>query len=164
MAGGTGHVPDGDGSDLYEVIEEDKVQTLKIRIEQENIDQAVKRDSHRCMIADAIQAQIGWAKYIIVDLQSVRFSDTERGKRLVYLTPPRAQQALLEFDRGRKPKPFTMTLNKGFTRTMRVREPGYTPKRRNRKTEKRTKRYMPSRFRKFGLRQYVEAKATRASV
>src|SRR5436853_557361 len=92
---------------------------MKIQITQDNIDNAVKRNSHRCMIADAIQKEIDWAKYIMVDLQSIRFSDMDNNVRYFYLTPPKAQKELLNFDQGVKVKPFTLTLVRAIKRPMR---------------------------------------------
>lgn len=130
----------------------------KIVVEAATIANAVRADSHRCMIADSIRAHIHWAKYIMVDLQSVRFSNVETGKRFVYLTPPHAQKALLAFDLGKPVKPFTFTLNQGMTRTMRVRQGNYAtttrPPRKKRKGK--VTRVMPAREREFGLRVLTE--------
>jgi hypothetical protein len=132
------------------------MRTVTINVEKEHIVNATRKDSHRCMIADAIQEALPWAKYIIVDLQSVRFSDVDEGRRFIYMTPPTAQKALLQFDNGRNPKPFKFRLTKGHERAMRVRQANYKPKNRDRKTEKRDPhRVMPARFREFGLRQHV---------
>ncbi len=125
-----------------------------IRVGKINIARAARKDSHRCMIADAIQHQIPHAKYIIVDTQSIRFSDVKRGTRKIYLTPPSAQKALLAFDAGRSVQPFTFTMSQGLTRTMRVRQGNYTPyPRKRRRASAKKKRYMPARLREFGLRR-----------
>lgn len=92
---------------------------MKIEITKSIIDQAQRRNSHRCMIADAIKSAVPSAKYISVDLQSVRFtkfSEKGKGKRFCYLTPPTAQVALLDFDQGRSVKPFNITLHAPRTR------------------------------------------------
>lgn len=78
------------------------MKTITLNIEQEDIDNAVKRDSHRCMIADAVKKKYPTAIWIQVDLQAIRFSDKEAGKRYVYLTPPHGQAALIQFDQGKK--------------------------------------------------------------
>jgi hypothetical protein len=92
---------------------------MKVRVSQEHIENGVCKDSHHCMIADAIKATYPAAQYILVDLQSIRFSDPDRGERYTYLTPPTAQANLLRFDRGDKSiQPFTFTLNKPQIRVM----------------------------------------------
>ncbi len=83
---------------------------LTIRVTQGVIDGAEQRDSSHCMIADAIQAAVPNAKYISVDLATIRFTDLLAGKRYIYLTPRPAQEALLAFDQGEKTEPFTVRL------------------------------------------------------
>lgn len=125
---------------------------LQVSISRDCIKNAIARDSNRCMIADAIHQQHGWAKYVIVDLQSVRMSNLKTGRRYIYLTPPVAQQALLKFDQGEPLKGFSFTLSRGFTRLMRVRQPGF---KRSKKVYKprAKKRYMPTKHREYGIRK-----------
>ena len=134
------------------------IPTYRVKVKADVIDNAVVADSHRCMIADAIQQKFKWAKYIMVDLQSVRFSNTHTGRRFIYLTPPEAQKAILDFDRGNPVAPFTLNLMQGYERQMRVRAPGYTPQtpRRKYKRGRAAARVMPSRHREFGLRKLVK--------
>jgi hypothetical protein len=79
---------------------------LSVRVEREVIDEATRADSSHCMIADAIRAQHPSASRIMVDLQTIRFTDTEKGKRYVWLTPALAQRALINFDQGIPVEPF----------------------------------------------------------
>lgn len=83
---------------------------LDIPITQDVIDSAQRRDSSHCMIADAIQAAVPNARFISVDLATIRFSDLVAGKRYIYLTPRPAQEALLDFDQGKKSEPFAIRL------------------------------------------------------
>ncbi len=135
------------------------MKTIVVNVTQENISGAVVRDSHRCMIADAIQKQIKGAKYIMVDLQSIRFSNTDKSERYVYFTPLAAQRALIAFDQGKRDelKPFKFTLHSGTTRQIRSHAPGWKPTARKTKQTRKRKptRYMPSRYREFGVRQLV---------
>jgi hypothetical protein len=73
---------------------------IKIVITQELIDTATRRDSGHCMIADAVRRAVPEARYVSVDLQSIRWTDPEAGKRYVYLTPRVAQMGLVDFDQG----------------------------------------------------------------
>jgi hypothetical protein len=68
------------------------------------------------MIAEAVKLAAPWATNVLVDLQSVRMTDKTRGLRYSYLTPRRGQLALISFDQGKKPKPFTMELAQGAVR------------------------------------------------
>lgn len=83
---------------------------IDIQVTQDVIDTAQRRDSSHCMIADAIQATVPDARYISVDLATIRFTDLAAGKRYVYLTPRPAQAALLAFDQGEKSEPFNFRI------------------------------------------------------
>lgn len=82
-----------------------------IDVTQEIIDTSAQRDSSHCMIADAVKRAVPEAKYISVDLATIRFTDVNAGVRYIYLTPRKAQQALLDFDHGDKPEPFTVKIS-----------------------------------------------------
>jgi hypothetical protein len=62
------------------------------------------------MIADAIKEAIPNAQSVAVDLVTIRWTDPVRELRYIYLTPRRAQLALIDFDRGVVPKPFDVQL------------------------------------------------------
>ena len=85
---------------------------MKIQVSKKNIEEAVRRDSHHCMIADAIKEHIPEAQYILVDAQSIRFSIRKENTRKAYFTPLIAQRNLIKFDQGEEVKPFEITLNK----------------------------------------------------
>ncbi len=79
---------------------------LDIRVEEDVITASMQRDSSHCMIADAIRAHIPDAAGVMVDLQTIRFTDTKKGLRYTWLTPPMAQKALINFDQGLPVDPF----------------------------------------------------------
>ena len=81
---------------------------VKAPVTAEIIDGAVPRDSGHCMLAKAIEVARPDAKFIAVDLQTIRFS--ENGRRYIYLTPRTAQRALIDFDHGVRPEPFVLNL------------------------------------------------------
>jgi hypothetical protein len=62
------------------------------------------------MIADAIKTAVPNAQSVSVDLSTIRWTDPVRELRYIYLTPRRAQIALIDFDAGRVPKPFDVQL------------------------------------------------------
>jgi hypothetical protein len=84
--------------------------SISVNITEDIIEHSVQRDSSHCMIADAVRALVPDAKWVSVDLQTVRFTDTRDRKRYVYLTPRRAQEALIRFDQGEKSEPFRFFL------------------------------------------------------
>src|ERR1051325_4385696 len=84
---------------------------LKIKVRQKHIDNGKQKDSHHCMIADAIHEADPKARYVCVDLQSVRWSNLETGQRFVCFILFKAQASLLLFDNGIKPKPFSCTVH-----------------------------------------------------
>ncbi len=81
---------------------------LDFPVTAEIIEDAVPQDSAHCMIADALKAAMPEAQSVSVDLATIRFTDPKRGRRYIYLTPIPAQVALLDFDKGDKPEPFTV--------------------------------------------------------
>lgn len=84
-----------------------------INVAEDVIDLAIPRDSGHCMIADAIQQAVPGAKRISVDVQTIRFTDPDQPFRYIYLTPRIVQQAIIQFDRGIKPVPFSFALRSG---------------------------------------------------
>jgi hypothetical protein len=51
-----------------------------------------------------------WAKLVKVDLQSIRLTDPENNLRYLFLTPGIPQAALVTWDEGVKPQPFSFQL------------------------------------------------------
>lgn len=81
---------------------------LDFMVTPDVIETAIPKDSGHCMIADALKAAIPTARNVSVDLATIRFTDPKTGRRYIYLTPYPAQQALLDFDQGVPPEPFTV--------------------------------------------------------
>lgn len=85
--------------------------SLNIEVTQEVIDCAIEKHSGHCVIADAIRKNLPNVKRVEVDIQTIRFTDEEKGFRYIYLTPRTCQQIIVNFDQGTRPKPFTFRLN-----------------------------------------------------
>lgn len=100
-----------------------RARELNVRVDTETIEDAIPRDSSHCMIAEAVRTAFPAAKNISVDLQTIRFSDPERGLRYTYLTPRVAQLALINFDMGIKPDPFFFRLRSGMVTASSKRPP-----------------------------------------
>lgn len=83
---------------------------IVLDVTPEIINVATVRDSSHCVIADALRAALPQARAVTVDLQTIRFTLPEHGRRYVYLTPPKAQAVLVNFDQEVRPEPFTMRL------------------------------------------------------
>lgn len=83
---------------------------VRVQVKKETITKAVTADSSKCWIAEAIKEQVPAATHVAVDLQTVRFTDPQKGLRYVYLTPYAAQLALIAFDEGTPPDPFSFIL------------------------------------------------------
>lgn len=82
----------------------------KITIEEKDIADAIRGDSSHCMISDTIRRLYPDLKRISTDLQTIRF--TKDDKRYVFLTPPVAQEKLLDFDQGQTIGPWSFTLRR----------------------------------------------------
>lgn len=72
----------------------------RFSVTQEHIDAAKPKESGHCMIADAIKAKLPDVSHVVVDLQSIRYTDRRKGRRLTFWTPLLAQRMLLAFDNG----------------------------------------------------------------
>jgi hypothetical protein len=99
----------------------------KLVITQELIDTSIRASSGHCMIADAVRDAVPAARNISVDLQTIRWTDPDRGVRYVYLTPPQAQLALVDFDEGNPVHPFYVTVRNAYVATVRKRTPRIRP-------------------------------------
>lgn len=81
-----------------------------IEITERIIKDSEARSSSHCMIADGVKAAVPEARFVSVDIQTIRYTDIEKGERYVYLTPKRAQEAIIRFDQGMEQEPFTIQL------------------------------------------------------
>lgn len=91
-----------------------------INVTEDIIATACRKDSSKCMIADSIKASMQGVTHVSVDLQTIRWTDGERGLRYVYLTPRPAQIALIDFDEGTNPAPFEFRLRGGAVYRSRI--------------------------------------------
>lgn len=82
---------------------------IAVDVTQEDIDKAMRSDSARCVVAQAIARTLPDARRISVDVQTVRFTDGH-GVRRVYLTPVGVEQYVIGFDAGDKIEPFSFGL------------------------------------------------------
>lgn len=128
---------------------------IVIPVSSKLIENAIRSDSHKCMIADAIKARVPKAQYISVDVQSIRFTNPETKTRYKYFTPLAGQQGLVNFDQGKKIKPFALTLKDGTQESI----AHATAKRRKRRNSSRSHQAIKGPYksrakkeRKFGLR------------
>src|SRR5438309_4940364 len=85
-----------------------------VDVTQKEIDEGAIADSRKCMIAEAVKHCVPNAKSVSVDLATIRFTDGKSGNRYTYMTPYGAQQALVQFDQGLKPEPFSFKLRTLF--------------------------------------------------
>jgi hypothetical protein len=84
-----------------------------ISILQRHIDDAMEKNSSHCATAEAIREQVPEARFISVDLQTIRWTDSRKGLRYVFLTPNAIQGGVIvPFDQGEreKCKPVTVTM------------------------------------------------------
>jgi hypothetical protein len=137
---------------------------MKIRIDRTHIANAIKGDASHCMIAESIREKFPQARWVLVDMQSIRWTDRVQGKRYKYLTPRLAQHALLKFDRGEPVQPFSIGLSAPIVRAIHPLTHRAVKKPSKAKGKKpNTARYKHKKIaseaatvRKFGLRGLVE--------
>jgi len=83
---------------------------LTINVTSELINTSIRNNSSHCMIAEAMKIAAPELTRVAVDISTCRGSDLEKGLRYVWLTPRAAQDALVDFDEGLAPKPFSFLL------------------------------------------------------
>lgn len=93
-----------------------KTQTIRsVELTKEMIDGGVRGLSTRCIFWGAVTAAGG--KNVRVDNQTVRYTSPD-GRRVVHLTPPAWEAAIINFDAGlSKPKPGTYRLGRPIHRS-----------------------------------------------
>lgn len=126
---------------------------IEITVGEETITAAVQRDSRHCWIAESIALAYPDASSVTVDLQSIRISNRAKRLRYLYLTPPACQRALIDFDRGLKPEPFSFSLRRPAQIVRSGRIAGEKPKTAEEKRESSMRRQK---------RDYAAMKVTRA--
>lgn len=83
---------------------------ITVAVTREIIDLSERRNSSHCMIAEAVKRSVPEARHVSVDLATIRFTDPNKRLRYIYLTPRKAQYALLDFDQGHHAEPFEVQL------------------------------------------------------
>lgn len=111
----------------------------EIDVTEAIIAQATKENSTHCMIADAIKVALPSVRNVSVDLQTIRFSDRDRGERYIYFTPGLAQRQLLRFDQGVVVDPWTLRLPTSPAQIVPILARRASPNRIKRPSERETK-------------------------
>jgi len=73
---------------------------IVVELTNDDIQYAVRQHSAKCMIARAVKRAHPDAEMVMVDIQTIRFTDAKTGERLSWLTPPPAQRQIVHFDGG----------------------------------------------------------------
>ena len=137
-----------------------------VDVTQEIIAKSVLRDSSHCMISDAVRAAVPDAKFIHVDIQTVRFTLGEF--RFSYLTPRKGQVELIRFDQGEEILPFTFQLRPAGSQTTRSgARPGVKtgkPQSRTPAQQEATKKAMAASPKPFGHRELVQGSGQQDNV
>jgi hypothetical protein len=90
---------------------------VEISVLDKHLNDAMARNSSHCATAEAIKEQVPEARFIAVDLQTIRWSDPKRGLRYVFLTPHAIQSdVIVPFDQGERQncKPVTVRMKPAF--------------------------------------------------
>lgn len=81
-----------------------------VEITPEIVNRAVYKDSHRCMIAEAIKEQYPYVTNVTIDAAFIRYTIPERGQRFIHITPSIAATLLVKFDQALAIEPVTFRL------------------------------------------------------
>jgi len=76
------------------------------------------------MIAEAIRQTHPELKFIQVDTQAIRVTDTKRRQQLTFMTPVAVQDSIIAFDEGEQVKLFRFQLRDPRVRQMAEKSPG----------------------------------------
>jgi len=76
----------------------------QVPVVQEAIDRAIPKDSSGCVAAEAIKLFLPGMRRVAVDIQTISFTDPERGLRYHYLTPRKVADMIVDFDQGTLPE------------------------------------------------------------
>jgi hypothetical protein len=89
----------------------DKNGRAHIPVLQAHIDTALARHSSHCVIAESIKSACPAARWIAVDLATIRWT-TPNGVRLVFLTPHAARAVIIHTDQAERDliKPFVLKM------------------------------------------------------
>jgi len=85
-----------------------KTKSVDIAVSETHIADAERDVTGRCMVAEAIKANVPGVSHVQVDMQTIRF--TRNGERETYFTPWDVQNAIVRFDGGDSIEPFTFRL------------------------------------------------------
>jgi hypothetical protein len=81
-----------------------------INVTQSDIDMAMPKESRHCMVALAIHRDVPSATHVLVDIQTIRWTDKAKGLRYTYMTPAKVIATMLAWDEAIKPAPFSFRL------------------------------------------------------
>ena len=93
----------------------------QISVTAKHYEQGIKQSSSHCAIELAFQEQAPWARNILVDTQTIRASDPENGLRYIWYTPNIVTSAIIAWDYGVVPAPFSFRLRGAQIISMRTR-------------------------------------------
>lgn len=119
---------------------------VKVVVTAEMIAAAKRKDSAHCMISDAIREAIPNAASVASDIQTIRFTDREKGLRYVYITPRMAQMELVRFDQGIESGAFAFQLRNGSVFNARKYYEKKKKKKLSQKQQEAVKKMLRSRF------------------
>jgi hypothetical protein len=92
----------------------ERLKTLRVEVTQDIIETALPANSGHCMISDAVKLAAEGRRWriskVLTDLQTIRFTDLKKRIRYICFTPRIGQIALLAFDQGQRPEPFSFRL------------------------------------------------------
>lgn len=74
--------------------------SITVRVTDQDIARGVQAHSGKCMIAEALKRAYPEADKVMVDIQTIRFTDSETDERLLWLTPFNIQDLIVAFDAG----------------------------------------------------------------
>ena len=92
---------------------------IEANVTRDILERCRTRGSRYCPVLEAVKTAFPDGIRLASDLQTIRVSDPQRRLTYTYPTPRVAQIALIEFDRGSLPEPFSIRLSNGQVAAMR---------------------------------------------
>lgn len=94
-----------------------QIKQLKVKVNQEEIDNAIRGNSRNCMYVKSIERQYPALKRVFADKHHVRFTDPKRNLIYTFDMPPQGRAQLLLFDEGAPMNSFGINLKNPTIRT-----------------------------------------------
>jgi hypothetical protein len=102
-----------------------QIKKMKVAVAQDDIDKAIRGNTRKCMIERSIERDYPTLKNVVIEKNTVRFTDPDRNVIYTFDMAPVGRAAILMWDDGGHIAPFAFTLRHPVVRQRARRKDGY---------------------------------------